>query len=124
MEFLEQEGFFYVLERKSFPFAEGYFAAKATLAFDWSVVDGLDRMPYAWKTRGGLFDRCARVRAYVKTPRRSPRLTEGGRFCRVLVLHSCGRGGCISLFWRVTEIGRSFPAVSCCLAFTVQFDQC
>lgn len=49
-EILEQEGTFYVLQRTRLPLAEGYPAGLNTLKFDWSVVDGLNWMPYTWET--------------------------------------------------------------------------
>lgn len=46
----KQEDSFYMLERISFPSVQGYRAAKVTLQFDCSVVDGLDWLSYTWDT--------------------------------------------------------------------------
>lgn len=50
VELLKQEKIFHVLVCTSFPFVDGYSVARATLEFDWSVVDGLDRGVYTYET--------------------------------------------------------------------------
>lgn len=55
VEFLEQKRSFHLFQRKSFPFVQGYLAAKFSEGFDLWVADGLDGVPDSWKTEGSPF---------------------------------------------------------------------
>lgn len=49
-EVLEKEGVFHLHWRTSFSFVRRYPASKVALRFDWSVVDGIDWMPFTLDT--------------------------------------------------------------------------